>query len=98
VKDSHICVCFLDSAKVQLLAELDGVLFQIYHLVGCIWDQLEAEKVGVDELELGDVGVHQAEVMLLLVLETVRIGPNFLDLLLLGEQVEQNEELALHEA
>lgn len=88
MKDSHICVRFLDSAKVQLLAELDGVLLQIYNLVGRIWNQREAEKVSVDELELGDVGVHQAEVMLLLVLETVRISPNFLDLLLLGEQVE----------
>ena len=67
-------------------------------MVRRIWDQLEAEKVGVDELELGDVGVHQAEVMLLLVLEAVRVSPNFLDLLLLGEQVEQNEELTLHKA
>lgn len=88
MKDSHICIGFLDSAKVQLLAELDGVLFQIYDLVGRIWDQLEAEEVGVDELELGDVGVHQAKVVLLLVLEAMRVGPDFLDLLLLGEQVE----------
>lgn len=98
MKDPDICVGFLDSTKVQLLAELDGVFFKIYDLVGSIWDQLEAEEVGVDELKLGDIGVHQAKVMLLLVLEAVRVGTDFLDLLLLGEQVEQDEELALHKA
>lgn len=80
------------------MTELDGVLFQIYHLVGGIWDQLEAKEVGVDELELRNVGVHQAEVVLLLVLEALWVGTDFLDLLLLGEQVEQYEELALYKA
>jgi hypothetical protein len=49
-------------------------------------------------LVLSNVLVHQSQLMVLLVLETVWIGPYLGNLLLLGEQVEQDEELALDKA
>lgn len=51
---------FPDSPKVNLLTELFDRLIQLYHLILSVVYQFETQEVGVHELILADVIIHQA--------------------------------------
>ena len=98
MQDSDVSGGLLDPSEVYLLAELDHWLFQIYHLVLGVVDKLETQEVGVHKLVLADVFVHQAELLVIFVLESVRECSDVSDFIHFGDQVQQDEQLALDEA
>ena len=98
---TDISAGLLNAAKLELLAELDHCILKVNDellRLRLLHVELESEEVSLDVLVLADLRVHETQLGQLLVFEIDRICSYLLDVLVLGEEVEEDKHFALDEA
>ena len=91
----------MNATELKLLTELYNCILKAHDNLILRWlahVQLEAKEVRVNVLEFTYFSVHEAQLSELLILKTYWVGSNLLNLRVLGEQIQQDEQLGLDEA